>query len=291
MKWQDFSQDTQVTMASEHGQSPTDYIVHHMTHLSVGEGFWTWHIDTLVMSAVMAALVALVLWLGARRASAGVPTGLLGFIEFIYEFVDGKVGEIYHGNRGFLTALAFTLFTWIVAMNSLDLLPLDLPGFVAAAAGHEHGYWRVLPTADLNGTIAMAIVVLFLVIGNAVRAKGVGGYLHEWVAAPFGNHWALWIPNLVLNAVELLAKPVSLGMRLFGNMFAGELLFMLIALLGMVAGEHLSGLLGIGPAAAFLGQVLFGAGWAIFHILIVLLQAYIFMVLPIVYISMAEHHH
>jgi len=149
----------------------------------------------------------------------------------------------------------------------------------------------VLPTADLNGTIAMALVVLFLVIAYAIRAKGMGGYLHEWIAAPFGNHWALWIPNLVLNAVELLAKPVSLGMRLFGNMFAGELLFMLIALLGLVAGEHLSGLLGIGPAAAFLGQVVFGASWAIFHILIVLLQAYIFMVLPIVYISMAEQHH
>jgi len=279
-------------MAAEHGRSPTDYIVHHMTHNSVGQGFWTWHVDTLVMSAATAAFVALLLWLGARRASIAAPSGLLGFVEFIYEFVDGKVGEIYHGSsRGFLTALAFTLFTWIVAMNTMDLLPLDLPAFVAGAAGHEHAFWRVLPTADLNGTIAMALVVLFLVIAYAIRAKGMGGYLHEWIAAPFGNHWALWIPNLVLNAVELLAKPVSLGMRLFGNMFAGELLFMLIALLGLVAGEHLSGLLGIGPAAAFLGQVAFGAGWAIFHILIVLLQAYIFMVLPIVYISMAEQHH
>jgi F-type H+-transporting ATPase subunit a len=279
-------------MAAEHGQSPTDYIVHHMTHNAVGQGFWTWHVDTLVMSAITAAFVALLLWLGARRASIAAPSGLLGFVEFIYEFVDGKVGEIYHGSsRGFLTALAFTLFTWIVAMNTMDLLPLDLPKFIAGAAGHEHAYWRVLPTADLNGTIAMALVVLFLVIAFAIRAKGIGGYLHEWIAAPFGNHWALWIPNLVLNAVELLAKPVSLGMRLFGNMFAGELLFMLIALLGLVAGEHLSGLLGIGPAAAFLGQVVFGAGWAIFHILIVLLQAYIFMVLPIVYISMAEQHH
>jgi len=279
-------------MAAEHGRSPTDYIVHHMTHNSVGQGFWTWHVDTLVMSAATAAFVALLLWLGARRASIAAPSGLLGFVEFIYEFVDGKVGEIYHGSsRGFLTALAFTLFTWIVAMNTMDLLPLDLPAFVAGAAGHEHAFWRVLPTADLNGTIAMALVVLFLVIAYAIRAKGLGGYLHEWIAAPFGNHWALWIPNLVLNAVELLAKPVSLGMRLFGNMFAGELLFMLIALLGLVAGEHLSGLLGIGPAAAFLGQVVFGASWAIFHILIVLLQAYIFMVLPIVYISMAEQHH
>lgn len=278
-------------MAAEHGQSPTDYIVHHMAHSTVGQGFWTWHVDTLVMSALLAAFLAAMLWVAARRAHAGTPTGFLSFVEFIYEFVDTKVGEIHHGERGFLTALAFTLFTWIVAMNAMDLLPLDLPSAVSQLAGHEHAFWRVLPTADLNGTLAMALVVLVLVVGAAVRAKGVGGYLHEWIAAPFGSHPVLWIPNVLLNAVELLAKPVSLSMRLFGNMFAGELLFMLIALLGMVAGPHLSGLLGVGPAAAFLMQILLGVGWAIFHILIVLLQAYIFMVLPIVYISMAEQHH
>jgi len=278
-------------MASEHGQSPTEYIVHHLEHNAVGSGFWTWHIDTLAVSALLACVVGFVFWRAARGATVGVPTKFVSFMELILDFVDTQVGEIYHGDRRFLTGLALTLFTWIIAMNTMDLLPLDLPSFVAAASGHEHAFWRVLPTADLNGTIAMAIVVLVLVIGYAIRAKGVGGYLHEWIAAPFGGHPVLWIPNLVLNAVELLAKPVSLGMRLFGNMFAGELLFMLIALLGMVAGEHLSGLLGIGPAAAFFAQVLFGAGWAIFHILIVLLQAYIFMVLPIVYISMAEQHH
>ena len=272
-------------MASEHGQSPTDYIVHHMTHNAMGQGFWTWHIDTLVMSAVTAAFVAFLLWLGARRATTGVPTGLLGFVEFIYEFVDGKVGEIYHGNRSFLTALGFTLFTWIIAMNTMDLLPLDLPSFIAGAAGHEHAFWRVLPTADLNGTIAMAIVVLLLVIGNSIRAKGLGGYAHEWIAAPFGP--ALFPANIVLNLVELLAKPVSLGMRLYGNMYAGELLFMLIALLGFALASGLSALSG----TLFVAEILIGAGWAIFHILIVLLQAYIFMVLPIVYISMAEEHH
>ena len=269
---------------AEHGTTPTDYIVHHITHLKVGEGFWTWHVDTLLMSALLAILVGWVFRAAARRASAGVPGKFVGFIEWVYEFVDGQVADIYHGDRRFMVALALSLFTWIIAMNTMDLLPLDLPGGIAALFGAQ--YWRVLPTADLNGTIAMALVVLLLIIVAAIRAKGVGGYLHEWVSAPFGNNPLLWIPNIVLNAVELLSKPVSLGMRLFGNMFAGELLFMLIALLGfIVVGAT------FGSAAGFLGQVVMGTAWAIFHILIVVLQAYIFMVLPIVYISMAEEHH
>jgi F-type H+-transporting ATPase subunit a len=269
---------------AEHGTSPTDYIVHHLTHLQVGEGFWTWHLDTLFMSALLAVVVGWVFWAAARRATSGVPGKFLGFIELILEFVDGQVADIYHGDRRFMVALALSLFTWIIAMNTMDLLPLDLPGGVAALFGLE--YWRVLPTADLNGTIAMAIVVLLLIIVAAIRSKGLGGYLHEWVSAPFGNNPILWIPNICLNFVELLSKPVSLGMRLFGNMFAGELLFMLIALLGFtVVGVT------FGSAFGFFGQIVMGTAWAIFHILIVVLQAYIFMVLPIVYIAMAEEHH
>ncbi|HQW07600.1 MAG TPA: F0F1 ATP synthase subunit A [Steroidobacteraceae bacterium] len=269
---------------AEHGTTPTDYIVHHLTHLKVGEGFWTWHVDTLLMSASLAILVGWVFRAAARRANAGVPGKFIGFIELVYDFVDGQVADIYHGDRRFMVALALSLFTWIIAMNTMDLLPLDLPGGIAALLGAQ--FWRVLPTADLNGTIAMALVVLLLIIFAAIRAKGVGGYLHEWVSAPFGGHPLLWVPNIILNAVELLSKPVSLGMRLFGNMFAGELLFMLIALLGfMVVGAT------FGSAAGFIGQILLGTAWAIFHILIVVLQAYIFMVLPIVYISMAEDHH
>lgn len=272
-------------MAAEHGseQTPTAYIVHHLTHLKVGEGFWTWHVDTLFMSSLLAALTAWFLYAGARKAHAGVPSRFVAFIEMIYEFVDGQVADIYHGNRAFLVALALSLFTWVIAMNAMDLLPLDLPGGIASLFGAE--YWRVLPTADLNGTIAMAIVILVLIVGAAIRAKGVGGYAHEWISAPFGSNPLLWIPNFALNVVELLAKPVSLSMRLFGNMYAGELLFMLIALLGMGAA------LTLGGSFLFLGQLLAGAMWAIFHILIILLQAYIFMVLPIVYISMAEDHH
>lgn len=270
--------------AAEHGTSPTDYIVHHLTHLKVGDGFWTWHVDTLFMSALLAVIVAVVFWRAARKASTGVPGKFVGFMEMIVEFVDGQVSEIYHGDRRFLVALALSLFTWIIAMNAMDLLPIDVPGMIAAGAGFE--YWRVLPTADLNGTLAMAIVVLVLLIFFSIKAKGVGGYAHEWISAPFGNNPILWIPNVLLNFVELLAKPVSLAMRLFGNMFAGELLFMLIALLGFtVVG------LTFGSAAGFIGQIIMGTAWAIFHILIVVLQAYIFMVLPIVYIAMAEEHH
>ena len=278
-------------MATEHGhgESPTAYIVHHLTHLKTGEGFWTWHIDTLIMSSLLAALTAWLLYAGARKvaasagAKAAAPSGVGNFVEMVYEFVDGQVDDIFHGNRAFLVALGLALFTWVIAMNAMDLLPLDLPGTVAGLFGAE--YWRVLPTADLNGTVAMAIVVLFLIVGFAIKAKGVGGYAHEWIAAPFGANPLLWIPNFLLNVVELLAKPVSLSMRLFGNMYAGELLFMLIALLGFAAAAT------IGGVSLFLGQIVFGAAWAIFHILIILLQAYIFMVLPIVYISMAEEHH
>lgn len=270
---------------AEHGTTPTDYIVHHLTHLKVGEGFWN-------LARRYAPDVRLARDPGrlglpggrAPRANAGVPGKFIGFIELVYDFVDGQVADIYHGDRRFMVALALSLFTWIIAMNTMDLLPLDLPGGIAALLGAQ--FWRVLPTADLNGTIAMALVVLLLIIFAAIRAKGVGGYLHEWVSAPFGGHPLLWVPNIILNAVELLSKPVSLGMRLFGNMFAGELLFMLIALLGfMVVGAT------FGSAAGFIGQILLGTAWAIFHILIVVLQAYIFMVLPIVYISMAEDHH
>ena len=272
-------------MAAEQAESPSAYINHHMTHLVVGHGFWTWHIDTLAMSAVLAAFVAWLLWLAARRARGdAAPAGVGAFVEFVYDWVDGEVAAVYHGNRTFLTALAITLFGWIVAMNTMDLLPVDAPGAVAGALGAK--FWRVLPTADINGTAAMALLVVVLVVGAGVRAKGVGGYLHEWIVAPFGANPALWLPNIAMNIIELLAKPISLAMRLFGNMFAGELIFMLIALLGLGV-AHVSA----GGLALVALQVLLGSGWAIFHILIVLLQAFIFMVLPIVYIAMAEEHH
>ncbi|MGC4027282.1 MAG: F0F1 ATP synthase subunit A [Steroidobacteraceae bacterium] len=275
-------------MAAEHAApSATDYISHHMTHWKVGEGLAAVHVDTLIMSFALAAVVGFVFWRAARQATAGVPSRFLAFIEIVYEFIAGLVGELYHGDKRFIVALSLTLFTWIIAMNCMDFLPVDLPSNVAGLLGNEHAFWRILPTADLNGTFALAFVVLVLIVVFAIRAKGVGGYVHEWFTAPFGKNPLMWIPNFVLNLVELLAKPVSLAMRLFGNMFAGELLFMLIALLGVAAAEAS----GIAFGGFFIGQVVLAAAWAIFHILIVGLQAYIFTVLPIVYIAMAEEHH
>jgi F-type H+-transporting ATPase subunit a len=279
-------------MAAEHGAgnaapSATDYIGHHMTHWKVGEGLSAIHVDTLIMSSTLAAIVAFVFWRAAKQATAGVPGRFLSFIEIVYEFIANLVGEMYHGDKRFLVALSLSLFTWIFAMNSMDFLPVDLPSNIAGLLGHEHAFWRILPTADLNGTFALATVVLVLIVVYAIRAKGLGGYAHEWFVAPFGKHPLLWIPNFALNVVELLAKPVSLAMRLFGNMFAGELLFMVIALLGLAAAQAT----GVAAGTFFIGQVALSAVWAIFHILIVGLQAYIFTVLPIVYISMAEEHH
>jgi F-type H+-transporting ATPase subunit a len=269
-------------MALAQTESPTEYITHHLTHWQVGSGFWTWHLDTLLMSAVLGLAICGLFWIAARGASAGVPSRYVSFFELILDFIDGQVSEIYPGDRRFMTPLALGLFTWIVAMNTMDLLPVDLPGDVAGLFGATH--FRVLSTADVNGTFAMAIVVLVLIVIFSLRAKGLGGYLHEWVAVPFGI-WAA-PANVMLNLVELLAKPISLGMRLFGNMFAGELLFMLIAMLGFaVVGWTASSIV------LFASQVVLGSAWAIFHVLIVLLQAYIFMALPVVYLSMAEEHH
>jgi len=174
-------------------------------------------------------------------------------------------------------------------MNVLDLLPLDIPGLLAHAAGAEH--FRVVPTADINTTFAMSLTVLVLILAFSIKAKGVGGFGHELITAPFGKHPVLWIPNFALNMVELLAKPVSLAMRLFGNMYAGELVFMLIALLGFAAASAFGHGGVVGGSLASLGQIVMAAGWAIFHILIVLLQGFIFMVLTVVYISMAQEHH
>ena len=272
-------------MTAEHGESPTEFMTHHLSHQQVVLGNWTWNVDTLLMSALLAAVIAILFWVAARRARADrAPTGLTLFAEFIYDWVDGQVAEGYHGGRRFMNSLSLALFVWVVAMNAMDLLPADLPSAVAGLAGAP--FWHVLPTADVNDTFAMAIVVALITIIAGVRSKGVGGFLEEWIAAPLGKNPALWLPNIVLNLLELISRPVSLALRLFGNMFAGELLFLLIALFTLnaasVSGE---------TVLLFVVQVVLGIGWSIFDVLIVLLQAYIFMLLPIVYIAMAEEHH
>jgi len=269
--------------------SSTEYIPHHLTHLKVGEGFWAFHADTLIMTAILGIAFLWIFGAAARKATPGVPGRFQAFIELVVEFVDGQIKEVFHGDRSFLAPLALTIFVLVIFMNTMDLIPIDIPGMIAGSAGAH--FWRVLPTADANTTFAMSLTVLVLVVVYSFKAKGVGGYVHELFAAPFGNHPLLWLPNFALNLVELLAKPVSLAMRLFGNMYAGELVFMLIALLGFAWAGALHDGNVLGFALGFLGQVLMTTAWGIFHILIILLQAFIFMVLTIVYISMAHEHH
>ena len=271
-------------MASEAPASSTEYISHHLTHQTVGHGFWTWNVDSMFMSIMLGVATIALFYSAARKATPGVPGRWQAFVEMVVEFIDTTVKEVFHLDRSFLAPLALTIFVWVFLMNAMDLLPLDVPGTIAGGFGLHH--WRAVPTADLNTTFAMSLTVFFLVIFYSIKAKGVGGYVHELFTAPFGSNPLLWIPNFVLNIVELLSKPVSLAMRLFGNMYAGELVFMLIALLGASWAGFTAA-----SSASMLGHFLLGAGWAIFHILIITLQAFIFMVLTVVYCAMATEHH
>ena len=267
-------------MASEPQGGLTEYISHHLHFLqSTHDGdFWSVHIDSITVSLVLGVLFSLWFWLKARKATAGVPGKGQAFVELVLEFVDGQVKDVFHGDRRILGPLALTVFVWVFLMNAMDLLPVDLLPWITEKFGVEH--FRAVPTADLSLTFAMSLTVLALVIFYSFKAKGFGGYMHELFTAPFGSSPFLWIPNFLLNLVELLSKPVSLAMRLFGNMYAGELVFMLIAGL-FSAGSWL--LYGMG----IIGYTV----WGLFHILIISIQAFIFMVLTVVYISMAHDHH
>jgi F-type H+-transporting ATPase subunit a len=228
----------------------------------------------------MGLTACLLMWAAARKATSGVPGRFQAFVEMMFEMVDDQAKTIVHGDRSFIAPLALTVFVWIVLMNALDLLPVDMWSWLFAAFGVEHifPYHRVVPTADLNAPIGMSLGVLLLMVYYGIKIKGFGGWLHELFAAPFG----IWMApfNLLLNLIEYAAKMVSLGMRLFGNMFAGELLFLLIALLG-----------GTATMFGFIGHVIAGSIWAIFHILIVILQAFIFMMLTLVYLGQAHEGH
>ena len=268
------------------GQAPQnagEYIGHHLTNLRCGEGFWTFHLDTILMGW-FAGLIGLgAFYLVARRATSGVPGPAQGFVELIVEFVDETVKGVFPGDRKVLAPLALTIFVWVFMMNLMDLLPIDWVATATGAAGLHH--WKPVPTTDLNTTFAMSLTIFILTIFFSFKAKGAGGFVHELFTAPFGGHPLLWIPNLVLNIIEYLSKPVSLAMRLFGNMYAGELIFMLLGLLGTLAAVS-----GGGVVAGAAAGVLYW-GWAVFHNLIILLQAFIFMVLSCVYIAMAHEHH
>ena len=273
------------------GQAPTatEYIVHHLTHLSTGKqksiiDFSVFNVDTIFFSVLILCCVLLLLWLAARKVTSGVPGRFQAAVEVLVEFVDEQCKSIIHGDRTFIAPLGLTVFLWVVMMNAIDLIPVELLPWIAHNVFHME-YLRPLPTADLNGTLGMALGVLTLMIYYGVKIKGFGGWLHELFTAPFGAHPLLWPFNFLLNLIEYAAKTVSLGMRLFGNMYAGELLFFLIALLGGYAAMNATGIF------LTIGHVLAGTGWLLFHILIVLLQAFIFMMLTLVYIGQAHEGH
>ena len=286
------------------GDSPSEYVTHHLKHwqVSIGDGaFWTLNVDSLLMSVAIGVLAIGTFWLMGRRATAGVPGKFQAFIEIVVEFIDTQVRDVFHGNRRFVAPLALTIFLWVFLMNAVKMFPVDLAPGIAHSAGSE--YFRAVPTTDLNITLAMSMTVLLLMIGFAIKAKGGFGFGKELFTAPFhGNNTAVNIvlapANFALNVIEYLSKPVSLAMRLFGNMYAGELVFLLIALLGAAGGNLIMSSLagagfgaGAGGALAFLGAVAAGAGWSIFHILVITLQAFIFMILTVVYLSMSTEAH
>jgi F-type H+-transporting ATPase subunit a len=277
-------------MASEPQGGLTEYIQHHLHHnvVSLGDSaFMKIHLDSLVVSFVLGVVFCLWFWLMARKATSGVPSKGQALVEIIVEFVDTQVKDTFHGDRRTVTPLALSIFMWVVFLNTMDLLPLDAPGVaVRAVAGAEvahETFFRWVPTADINTTMGLALCVFFIVLAHGMKAKGTLGFGKELITAPFhaesmGVKIILVPFNLALNVIEYLSKPVSLAMRLFGNMYGGELVFMLIA--GLFAGW-----------ISFLPGVLFNTAWAIFHILIILLQAFIFMMLTIVYIATAREHH
>ena len=250
-----------------------EYISHHLTFLSSGEGFWAVHLDTLFFSIVAALIFLFVFRKVAKNATSGVPGKLQCFIEMIVEWVNGLVKDNFHGSRDFIAPLALTVFCWVFVMNAIDLIPVDfLPQFANLFGIH---YLRAVPSADISATLGMSICVFFLILFYTVKSKGFGGLVKEYTLHPF-NHWAFIPVNFVLETVTLLAKPISLAFRLFGNMYAGELIFILIAVMYM-ADNFLLQALGIPLHLA----------WAIFHILVITLQAFIFMMLTIVYLSIA----
>lgn len=259
--------------------TPTTYIQHHLKNLTAqvgGDGpFWTINVDTFVTAVLMGLLIVFAFWLATRKATAGVPGKWQAFVEIMLEFVDKQARDTYHGTSKLVTPIAITIFFWILMMNLLKMIPADFIAKPLELLGVH--YWKPVPTADVNATLGMSISVFFLMIVFAFRSKGFGGFAHEFLTAPFGK-WMMPF-NLILNIVEWVSKPISLAMRLFGNMFGGEIVFLLIWVLG-----------GAGIVGMFGGAV-FGLGWMLFHLLVIPLQAFIFMMLSIVYLSLSEDSH
>lgn len=270
----------------------TDYIKHHLTYLSFNlktmsfgsGGFWTLNLDTLFFSIILGSLALGLMYYGALRVRSGKPSGVQNFAEMILVFADSQVKDCFHGTNAIIGPLALTVFVWVFLMNFMDIVPVDVLPYIAHPLALEH--LKVVPTNDLNLTFALSLSVFFLLLFYCIKIKGLSNFIKELTLQPF-NH-PLFIPfNLLLELVGLIAKPISLSLRLFGNLYAGELLFILIALFTLnTDGTSIGGTIGLAVT-----QFILGLGWSIFHILVILLQAFIFMVLTIVYLSQAHEKH
>ncbi|MFT4994462.1 MAG: F-type H+-transporting ATPase subunit a [Paraglaciecola sp.] len=259
-------------------QTISGYIQHHLTNASVGEGFWTFHVDTLAWSVLLGFLFILSFRAAAKKATTGVPGKWQACVEIVVEFVDDTVKSTYHGKSPLIAPLALTIFVWVLLMNLMDLIPVDflpsLAQFIGGQLGYDSHdvYMKVVPTTDVNMTFALSLGVFALMIFYSIKIKGFGGFMKELYAHPFNTPWLYWF-NFILEVVSLVAKPLSLSLRLFGNLYAGELIFILIA-----------GTMGV-------WQLPLHFMWAAFHLLIIPLQAFIFMMLTIVYLSLASEDH
>ena len=281
-------------MSAANAPSAGEYIGHHLKHLQNKEmsgviDFSVFNIDSIFWAILLGVLGSFFLWKAASKATSGVPGRFQAAVEILFEMVDTQAKGIIHNaeSRKLVSPLALTVFVWIFLLNSMDFLPVDLfhSLFVLTGLDSSIHYFRVVPTADLSSTLGLSVSVLLICIYYNIKIKGIGGWFHELTTAPFGAHPILWPFNFVFQMIEFVAKTVSHGMRLFGNMYAGELIFMLIALMGGTAALSLTGIL------MPIGHVIAGSIWAIFHILIVALQAFIFMMLTLVYIGQAHDAH
>ncbi|VTU13139.1 F-ATPase subunit 6 [Variovorax sp. SRS16] len=290
--------------AAEQGQTAGEYIIHHLTYFQSHKpsgvvDFTVFNFDSLFFSILLGVIGCWLLWLGARKATSGAPGRFQAAVEILVEMVDNQAKGLVHNatSRKFVAPLGLTIFVWIMLLNAMDLFPVDLfPalwGKVVGATGEDphHAYLRVVPTADLSVCMGLSVSILLICFYYNVKIKGAGGWAHELVTAPFGTSKnpivaiVLGICNFAMQMVEFVAKTVSHGMRLFGNMYAGELIFLLIALMG---GAWTASATGVGLA---IGHIIAGTAWAIFHILIITIQAFVFMMLALVYIGQAHDHH
>jgi F-type H+-transporting ATPase subunit a len=283
-------------MAAEQPATANEYILHHLTFLQNKDpkgilDFSVIHWDSVFFSVLLAVLFAGSFYLAARKANAGVPGKFQNFVELIVEFIDNQVKDSFHGTNKLLAPLALTIFCWVFLFNAMDILPVDLLPAIGHGLGFEH--LKVVPSTDLNITFAMSLSVFILIIYYSIKMKGLGGFVAEFTLQPFSakNPIAkvLLIPaNLVLEVVPFIARPISLSLRLYGNLFAGEMIFLLLAVLSLKGVAQLESASGW---ALVFAQFLLALLWAIFHLLVITLQAFIFMVLTVVYLAMAHEHH